>query len=315
MNRIGKFVVAGLGALTLAACATTDNVDLYNQAKGTSPSGSAFNVGLYNGYIQLATEEMNPYGDYVVDPRDRDYYSQKAIDAAAGQTVMPTNVAGQLPPEGCGEDQEEAPCQPVPDARPIPGDAMADVTDGRARLMAAFDAGAREKAPEAAARAQTQFDCWLEQLEENYQPQDIARCRQGFMDALAEVEKALAPPPPPPQAEPERPEPFLVFFDFDKSNITPESARVISEAADKAKETGAVAIQVIGHADRAGPVDYNEKLSLRRANSVKAELEKNGIDASSISVEGRGESDPLVPTADGVREPQNRRVEGIWIYR
>ncbi|MBI1182282.1 MAG: OmpA family protein [Alphaproteobacteria bacterium] len=316
MNRMVKLVVAGLGALTLAACATTDNVDLYNQAKGTAPAGSAFNVGLYNGYIQLATEEENPYGDYVIDPRDRDYFAQKAIDAASGKTVMPTNVAGQLPPEGCGDDQTKPPCLKVPDSRPIPGDAMADVTDGRSRLMAAFDAGARDKAPEAAARAQTQFDCWLEQLEENYQPQDIARCRQGFMDALAEVEKALAPPPPPPQAEqPTRPEPFLVFFDFDKSDITPDSARIISEAAQRAKETGAVAIQVIGHTDRAGSVSYNQKLSMRRANAVKAELAKNGIDASTITVEGRGESDPLVPTADGVREPQNRRAEGIWIYR
>lgn len=315
MNRIGKYVVLGLGALTLTACATTDNVDLYNKAKGTTPSGSEFNVGLFNGYIQLATEEQNPYGDYVIDPRDRDYYAQKAVDSAAGQTVLPTNVAGPLPPEGCGDDQGSAPCAAVPDSRPIPGEAVAEATDGRARLMAAFDQGARDKAPAAAARAQTYFDCWLEQLEENYQPQDIARCRQGFLDALAEVEQALAPPPPPPAAAEEKPEPFLVFFDFDRSDITPESAQVIAQAASRAKQEGAVAIQVIGHADRSGPPAYNDRLSLRRANAVKAELEAQGISGSTITVEGRGESDPLVPTADGVREPQNRRVEGIWIFR
>lgn len=315
MNRIGKYVVLGLGALTLGACATTaDNLDLYNQAKGACTSGSAFNAALCNGYNQLATEEQSPYGDYVIDPRDRDYYASKAIASGKGDNVLPSNVAGPLPPEGCGDDQESPPCAAVPDSRPIPGEAVAEVTDGRARLMAAFDAGGREKAPEAAARAQTQFDCWLEQLEENYQPQDIARCRQGFLDALAEVEKALAPPPPPPVAE-SKPEPFLVFFDFDKSDITPESAQVIAEAARKAKESGAVSIQVIGHADRSGPPAYNDRLSLRRANAVKAELSNQGIDASTITVEGRGESDPLVPTADGVREPQNRRVEGIWIYR
>lgn len=314
MNRIGKYVVLGLGVLTLGACATTDNLDTYNKAKGACTAGSAFNAALCTGYNQLATEEQTPYGDYIIDPRDRDYYASKAIAAGGGATVLPSNVAGPLPPEGCGPSQTSAPCAAVPDSRPIPGEAIAEVTDGRARLMAAFDAGGRDKAPDPAARAQTQFDCWLEQLEENYQPQDIARCRQGFLDALAELEKALMPPP---VAEPEvgKPEPFLVFFDFDKSNITPESAQVISEAARKAKDTGAVAIQVIGHTDRSGPPAYNDKLSMRRANAVKTELAKNGIDAGTITVEGRGESDPLVPTADGVREPQNRRAEGIWIYR
>ncbi len=314
MNRIGKYVVLGLGVLTLGACATTDNLDTYNKAKGACTAGSAFNAALCNGYSQLATEEQTPYEPYVIDPRDRDYYATKAIAAGAGQTPLPSNVAGPLPPEGCGASQAAAPCVAVPDSRPIPGEAIAEVTDGRARLMAAFDAGGREKAPDPAARAQTQFDCWLEQLEENYQPQDIARCRQGFLDALAELEKALLRPP---VAAPEagKPEPFLVFFDFDKSNITPESAQVISQAAAKAKDTGAVAIQVIGHTDRSGPPAYNDRLSMRRANAVKAELAKNGIDASTITVEGRGEADPLVPTADGVREPQNRRAEGIWIYR
>ena len=315
MNRIGKYVVLGLGVLTLGACATTDNLDTYNKAKGACTAGTAFDAALCADYNELATAEQTPYGDYIIDPRDRDYYASKAIAAGAGQTVLPSNVAGPLPPEGCGPDQESAPCVAVPDSRPIPGEAIAEVTEGRGRLMAAFDAGGRDKAPEPAARAQSQFDCWLEQLEENYQPQDIARCRQGFLDALAEVERALAPPPPPPVAEKGGPEPFLVFFDFDKSNITPESAQVIAEASRKAKETGAVSIQVIGHTDRAGSPAYNDKLSMRRANAVKGELAKNGIDASTITVEGRGESDPLVPTADGVREPQNRRAEGIWIYR
>jgi len=167
MNRIGKYVVLGLGVLTLGACATTDNLDTYNKAKGACTAGSAFNAALCNGYNQLATEEQTPYEPYVIDPRDRDYYATKAAAAGAGQTPLPSNVAGPLPSEGCGASQTAAPCVAVPDSRPIPGEAIAEVTDGRARLMAAFDAGGREKAPDPAARAQTQFDCWLEQLEEN----------------------------------------------------------------------------------------------------------------------------------------------------
>ncbi|MFN3231515.1 MAG: OmpA family protein [Alphaproteobacteria bacterium] len=297
MNRILKPIVIGLGVLALGACETTsDNLDLYNQATGASPGGTAFDTALYNGYVQLANEEQNPYADYDIDGASRDFYSNRALASAAGQTVLPTDVA----------------------ARALPPESVAEVTDGRARLMAALDGTARDKAPAAAGRAQTQFDCWLEQLEENYQPQDIARCRQGFFDALAQAEAALRPAavaPAPAPAAPGRPEPFLVFFDFDESVITPESARVIAEAARRAQESGAAAIQVVGHTDTSGSNAYNDRLSMRRANAVRDELARNGIEASTVTVEGRGESDPLVPTADGVREPQNRRAEGIWIYR
>jgi outer membrane protein OmpA-like peptidoglycan-associated protein len=66
---------------------------------------------------------------------------------------------------------------------------------------------------------------------------------------------------------------------------------------------------VTGHADRAGPDSYNMALSMRRADAVKAVLVREGVPANQIAVVARGESQPLVPTADGVREPQNRRVE------
>ena len=64
-----------------------------------------------------------------------------------------------------------------------------------------------------------------------------------------------------------------------------------------------------GHADRSGSAQYNQRLSQRRADVVAAELVRNGVNRSDIGVSAYGESRPLVPTADGVREPQNRRVE------
>jgi flagellar motor protein MotB len=76
-----------------------------------------------------------------------------------------------------------------------------------------------------------------------------------------------------------------------------------------AYKTKATPIDVTGHADRAGGDAYNMALSLRRANMVKDQLVREGIAANQITVVGRGESQPLLPTADGVREPQNRRVE------
>jgi len=115
-----------------------------------------------------------------------------------------------------------------------------------------------------------------------------------------------APPPPPPAQQVQS---FMVFFDFDRSNITPTAATTIRQAAAQAKSGQKTRIGVTGHADRSGSDAYNMALSLRRANAVKDALVREGIPAANITVVGRGESQPLVQTPDGVREPQNRRVE------
>jgi len=102
---------------------------------------------------------------------------------------------------------------------------------------------------------------------------------------------------------------FMVFFDFDKTGITPEATRILQQAAATVRSTGAARIELTGHTDLSGSDKYNQKLSISRANAVKAELLKLGVPASQITVVGKGKSEPLVATADGVREPQNRRVE------
>ena len=113
-----------------------------------------------------------------------------------------------------------------------------------------------------------------------------------------------APPPPPPVAAPS----FMVFFDWDRSTLSQQALNTIRQAADAYKTKGNARITATGHTDRSGPENYNMALSLRRANAVKDALVRDGVPATAISVIGKGESDPLVPTADGVREPQNRRV-------
>ena len=102
---------------------------------------------------------------------------------------------------------------------------------------------------------------------------------------------------------------FMVFFDWDRSNITPQAADTIRQAADAFRAGRNARIEATGHADRSGSDQYNMGLSLRRANAVKDALVRNGVPAAQIVVLGRGETMPLVQTADGVREPQNRRVE------
>jgi len=126
---------------------------------------------------------------------------------------------------------------------------------------------------------------------------------------LLGVRVSFAAPPPPPPPPPPVAREYLVFFDFDSSQITPEAMSVLRTVADNVPKANAQAVRAIGHADRSGPDRYNQRLSLRRAEAVKAQLIQLGVPANEISIEGRGETDPLVPTADGAREPQNRRVQ------
>ena len=118
-----------------------------------------------------------------------------------------------------------------------------------------------------------------------------------------------AAPPPPPAPPPAAAPSFMVFFDWDRSNLSQQALNTIKQAADAYKTKGSARITATGHTDKSGPEAYNMALSLRRANTVKDALVRDGVPATAIAVVGRGESQPLVQTADGVREPQNRRVE------
>ena len=102
-----------------------------------------------------------------------------------------------------------------------------------------------------------------------------------------------------------------MFFDFDKSNLRADAEKIVAEAADYAKAHGKATITATGHTDTMGTAAYNMALSERRAKAVQKQLEHLGIPAGEIVVHWKGKSEPLVQTGDGVKEPQNRRVEII----
>ena len=115
--------------------------------------------------------------------------------------------------------------------------------------------------------------------------------------------------PQPPIAEPSGPSrQFIVFFGFNKYNLTSAALRVIAEAIIAAKETGSATVLITGHTDTVGSPDFNQRLSMRRSNAVKAEMVRQGVSAAAISTTGKGESELLVQTNDNVKEPQNRRA-------
>jgi hypothetical protein len=100
-----------------------------------------------------------------------------------------------------------------------------------------------------------------------------------------------------------------VFFDFDKSDITPEAASILNGAATAYANCGMASVMLAGHTDRAGSPKYNVALAERRNAAVSSYLTGRGVPAARIAGEAFGETKPRVPTADGVREAQNRRVE------
>ena len=121
---------------------------------------------------------------------------------------------------------------------------------------------------------------------------------------------AYVPPPvvaPAPMAKS-----YLVFFDFNKSDLTAQAVTIVDQAAKNAAPAKVTRIDVTGHTDTVGSDAYNLRLSRRRAESVAAQLEKDGIPASEIAIFAKGKHDLLVPTKDGVKEPQNRRVQIVY---
>ena len=290
MKALHKF-----GALTaialLGGCGTTSvGYDMHDLSMA-KPSGDAFTQALTTEYRVLADFEANQMYDW----RDADYYAKKGLQAASGQAVQPQEIA----------------------ARDLPADHVGELTSARGELMNLLGAGAAAKVPARAAKAQAKFDCWMEQQEENFQPKDIAACRDEFYAALKDVKVAMAPAPMPKMAETPPPTPaiparFIVYFPFDSSKVSEEAMKTI-EAAAAAAAKDKLDLSVTGYADRAGAEDYNMGLSLKRAEAVRDLLGTKDIMGDKITVGGRGEADQAVVTPDGVKEQANRRVEIILL--
>lgn len=282
MTSVMRFAVLMIAAVTLTGCASRP----MNQLASTQPSGAAFDNALAQDYAALSKAEK-----FQGDHRDADTYAERAKAAAEGQSPGPDQIELR---------------QPF-----LKHKYVSELSDARQRLVAALDKTGRTKAPEDAARAQTSYDCWVEQASEDLQPADINACKQAFMDAIAKVEAALVEevPPAPEVAVP--PETYLVFFDLDKADVTPEGMSIVESAAADANQTPFKRIMAFGHADTSGTDSYNRDLSQRRADAVKSALAEFGVQADTIETEALGETQPLVPTDDGVREPQNRRVEVV----
>lgn len=245
---------------------------------------------LTNEYAELAANLLQ-LGDLV----DTDYFARKSLAAGNGVQVEPEqNSNWAIPLE-------------------TPYGFRTTLSQARTRLITTLDAGARDRMPSVAARAQERYDCWTERMEDDWKTAQDGACRKDFEAAMNELEaKPAAPPPPAPTAQKPAPEPATVidvYFDFNRSTLTREATQIVQQLADQLKASSGVAVNIVGKTDLAGPDTYNMALSKRRAETVERQLAKDGVATGRMQVQWTGKRNPPVPTADGVREPRNRVVE------
>lgn len=281
----------GLPALALTAVLAVGCANRFEDVKAMGPAGGDFEKGLHAGYVQLAEMERNEY-----DWADGQNFTDRAAMVTQGQMVMPEEIA----------------------ARDLPDDSVGELSNARMRLMKAFDAGGKDAAPMDAAHAQVMFDCWMQEQEENRQPDDIAKCRADFMAAMDKMEAAMKPMPmekeEPMMAEPEPlPDDLIIYFAFDSAKLQGASNHTVDQAVDVYKNNDVKRIRLMGYTDKAGEDGYNTMLARKRVMAVKKALIDKGVPVGAIDASSYGEARPAVETDDGAREPKNRRVEFVFI--
>jgi OOP family OmpA-OmpF porin len=301
MRNLRSFSVllASAALLSLSACAPGDTEGEVKALRETPEVGSPFTKALAHEYRRLAN---GLYGGWLDSP-DAYHFARKGLTAAAGEVVMP---------------------EPMSDWR-LQERHLEPLRVARGRLINAFDNAGREISPYELGMAQVAFDCWLEQQEDGWYNSDPS-CRQTFEQSMAAAEARLNTLPVPPMPPMDlytgiAPDPsspplmlaedakYLIFFDFDRSDLSADAGTILDTVAQEISRQTLDAVVIVGHADRSGSNEYNDKLSMRRAESVRQGLIWRGVPTNLIQVRARGENEPMVATDDNVREPANRRAE------
>lgn len=291
LHRIAAGLALAAAGLSLSACVSTSSLD---QLAATTPTGSAFTQQLFRNYAFLANSfggSGGGGGGSSFDSED----SMSIFDGGGDLSDLAEAFATKALIAANGTE---------PDPEPGRDDESAQARD---RLLRALSAG-KDSFPRDAARAQTDFDCWMLNATVDSQLGAAGQCRASFGNAIDKLERDLRPvaaPPPPAAAAPSSN--YTVYFDFDSWTLSGEQLTVLQQAIDAARAGRQSHITVVGHTDSSGSAGYNQGLSVKRANVVKDVLVQMGARPEAIEISGVGENDLAVPTGDGVREPKNRR--------
>lgn len=305
-----KLVLTLTALVSLSACTAYESFSELNQLNNSTAVGSPFTQKLAEEYRTFSNFQLKQDYDYI----NALHFARKGLAAVEGILVMP---------------------EPIGDWS-LYADQMQELGMARARLITAYEMGAIEQFPQISAVAQSRFDCWIEAEEEASSAKlpYVIPCKTQFFDALTHLEtriQQMMPPKPAPESSlyggerfPEPIEPvndyssqpvaiedavYLIFFDFNSSRIGSGANSIVDTIVSEINSRSLNRVTIVGHADSSGAKAYNQALGLKRANSVKAALVQQGIPNAMLATVSRGETELLVQTADGVREPANRRAE------
>lgn len=269
MKKLSMFV-ASVAIVMAAGCTKYEDHVAVDSVRTMEPTmGTEFTKAL-----------AKEYATYAVFEAEKEYewhhaagFANKSQGAAKGEMVMPEKVA----------DWE------------VPAGRVGTLDGSRAKLLSLLDAGARERVPEHAAKAQVMFDCWVEEEAEG---DETSQCKAVFEKILPLLE-----------GQAKIVKTFIVYFDFNKADITPAAAKTLDEVATEQGIIKPTQVFLSGHTDTVGNSGYNEQLSNRRAQAVAAELALRGVASKMLDLKHYGEANLAVSTGDNVQEGKNRRVE------
>lgn len=276
-----------LGMLFLVSGCSTYSLQ---ELRSATPKGTPFQAQLAVRYLKFSEEKAAKY-NWI----DSGYFADKGLQAAYGHDVPPENL----------------------DVWDEPKDKQAGLLEARKKLVGMLQGKAKETQPNVAADAQYFYDCWVENQNNDWQPDEIAYCRDGFEQAMLKL--GGAPPPeaaspgaaPAAKVETPKKEAYIVFFGTNRDTLDENGQRLIDSVAADIKKQGGEDYSVVvnGHTDTVGNKRYNSDLSKRRAQNVLQALVERGIPKMLVRAFGFGDTDLKVQTGPGVAEPKNRRVE------
>ena len=303
--RLLRALFCCLGLIMLTAC-SANYEELSNNSYAPPTKFTKYLMDSYTAKADFEAKEMHDWNSAKL-------YSEKALAAATGKKIKPEEVFYWK----------------------IPKDKVQELQMAYENLMIVYD-NAVEKDPYNLAVAISSLDCWAEQQEENWQTWDIERCKDDFLKAMHQIYNKIKAANEETKIDEgggtetikseansknisnsdsvsvvtkkEKEILQIIYFDFDKYNLTDVSSNSIKKFIEEYKNKIDTFL-VVGHTDTKGTKEYNLELSLKRAEAVKKILIRLGISSEKIMILGEGERKLLVQTKDETKHPANRRAE------
>ena len=279
---IAKNLIVIPGVFALALMGACSNAGLIEEVERSKPAGDEFAQALHGEYVALARSE-----EAEGDQRDAMHFINKAKVVATGKAVAADDFTAR---DVAGTGDEAA------------------LKAARSQLDDALKGGAAKRNPKAAAKAQGMFDCWMQEAEEDVQPSDIAKCRDGFKVAMAAIGPAK-PAKKKKKAKVASGSPFTVYFKFNSADLTDSSHSALYDIMQKVGSHKPKTVSIVAHSDLSGASDYNKALSGLRAAALQKLLK--GAGAKTITTAAMGDAEPIVNT----KKPNQTNRRAVIIFK